>query len=44
MPDNSVYVSWCHRCGEENRQVGQEVKCKNCGAEYYLDWPGKDTK
>lgn len=36
--DGGVYVSWCHRCGKENRQPGREVTC-NCGVTYSLEWP-----
>ncbi len=41
MPDNrNIYVSWCYKCGKENRQRGTEVRC-SCGAKYSLEWPGQ---
>lgn len=39
---DDIYVSWCPRCGKENRQIGKEVVCVECGAEYRLTWPAGD--
>lgn len=36
---HSLYVTICEKCGEEAQSETDDVKCKNCGLEFHIDWP-----
>ncbi len=40
MSDLSIYVSWCHDCGEKCECIGRtDIKCPKCGAVHDREWP-----
>jgi len=38
MPEGSIYVTDCVRCGAEIRTPDVETSCRNCGLLIRIEW------